>query len=227
MRRLLLLIALPFLLPSVTFAKTHEQPFDTPCANVWAAVRQVLLYSGKYGLLFASNEDMAASYNIGGALGGKRTNSVHLKANGQGCTMIVQTSFSGLAHNDVGDFVKRVTEAISENPSSKSPAPSAPEATPQSPTPPAPEQAAPSPDTPKPSEPEKAAPAPATSAKALSKSDIIDLLKGEVTSARVVALVKERNINFTPTDDDYKEIRAAGGGDDLINVLKAEAILKQ
>jgi len=61
----------------------------------------------------------------------------------------------------------------------------------------------------------------------LAKSEILDLLKGQVPSARVVELVKQRNINFNPTEEDYKEIRTAGGGDDLISVLKAEAILKQ
>jgi hypothetical protein len=72
-----------------------------------------------------------------------------------------------------------------------------------------------------------AQPAAASESKALAKSEILELLKGEVPSARVAELVKHRNINFTPTEDDYKDIRAAGGGDDLINVLKAEALLKQ
>jgi len=234
MRRLLLVAVLLF--PSTIFAKTHEEPFDAPCASVWAAVRQVLLYSGRYGLLFASNEDMAASYNIGGALGGKRTNSVHLKANGQGCTVIVQTAFSGLAHNDAGDFFKRVRDALAQGPPSKSPGASSSESVPQAPStppssPPAPAtaaspQPAPAGDAAKSAEVAKPAEQ-ANNSRALSEADILDLLKGEVPSARVAALIKERNINFTPTEDDYKEIRAAGGGDDLIKVLKAEAILRE
>lgn len=36
----------------------------------------------------------------------------------------------------------------------------------------------------------------------------------------MVTLVNQRGIAFTPTDDDIKEIRAAGGGDDLVNALK-------
>lgn len=63
--------------------------------------------------------------------------------------------------------------------------------------------------------------------KALGKADIVDLLKGEVPSARVVELVKQRGIKFAPTEDDYKEIRAAGGDDELISVLKAEALLRE
>lgn len=225
MRRLLLVVVLLF--PSTTFAKTHEEPFDAPCPSVWAAVRQVLLYSGKYGLLFASNEDMAASYNIGGALGGKRTNSVHLKAKGEGCTLIVQTAFSGLAHNDAGDFAKRVNEALAQVPPSKPQGASSSESVPRtSSTAPSPPPA-PSENAAKPADAGKPAPAVASNSRALSKADILDLLKGEVTSARVTVLIKERNISFTPTEDDYKELRAAGGGDDLISVLKAEALLRQ
>lgn len=70
-------------------------------------------------------------------------------------------------------------------------------------------------------------PAGGTNPRALGKADIVDLLKGQVPSPRVIELVKERSIKFTPSEDDYKEIRAAGGSDDLINVLKAEALLKQ
>jgi hypothetical protein len=64
---------------------------------------------------------------------------------------------------------------------------------------------------------------PAPNPKALGKQDILDLLKGFVTSQRVAALVKERGVKFTPTANDLAEIRAAGGQDDLINALKQAA----
>jgi hypothetical protein len=53
----------------------------------------------------------------------------------------------------------------------------------------------------------------------LAKAEIISLLQGDVPSARVADLVKERGIKFVPTPDDLKEIVAAGGGDDLINAI--------
>jgi hypothetical protein len=56
--------------------------------------------------------------------------------------------------------------------------------------------------------------------RAFTKAQILDLLKGGVPSARVVELVKERGINFSPTEDDLKEIRAAGGGDELVDALR-------
>ena len=70
---------------------------------------------------------------------------------------------------------------------------------------------------------EKAQPIVQPNSKALAKADILDLLKGDVTSERVAALVKDRGIKFVPTDDDLAEIRAAGGGDDLVNALKQAA----
>jgi hypothetical protein len=66
-------------------------------------------------------------------------------------------------------------------------------------------------------------PAKQTNAKGLAKSEILDLLKGEVPSARVARLVNERGIKFDLTEDDLNEIRAAGGGDDLVDALKESA----
>jgi hypothetical protein len=62
-----------------------------------------------------------------------------------------------------------------------------------------------------------------TNSKALTKADILDLLKGDVPSARVASVVRERGIKFVPAENDLKEIRDAGGGDDLVNAMKEAA----
>jgi len=59
-----------------------------------------------------------------------------------------------------------------------------------------------------------------TNPKGLAKADILDLLKNDVPSTRLAALVKEKGVKWVPTDDDLNEIRAAGGGDDLVDALK-------
>jgi len=67
-----------------------------------------------------------------------------------------------------------------------------------------------------------------TNSRALDKVGIVELLKGEVASERVADLVKNRGIKFVPTPDDLKDIRAAGGGDDVIDaVLQAAAGAKK
>jgi hypothetical protein len=63
-------------------------------------------------------------------------------------------------------------------------------------------------------------PAPPANPRGLARDDILQLLKGDVPSTRVAGLVKERGIKFTPTEDYFDQIRAAGGGDDLIDALK-------
>ncbi len=65
----------------------------------------------------------------------------------------------------------------------------------------------------------QAPPAAAGNSKGLSKAEILSLLGGDVPSSRVTELVKERGIKFAPTPDDLKDIRAAGGGDDLVDAI--------
>jgi hypothetical protein len=65
----------------------------------------------------------------------------------------------------------------------------------------------------------KARPTEPSNSKGLGKAEILSLLQGAVPSARVAELVKERGLKFVPTPDDLKEIRSAGGGDDLIDAI--------
>ncbi len=63
----------------------------------------------------------------------------------------------------------------------------------------------------------------AVNPKALDKAEIIALLVGAVSPSRVADIVKERGVKFTPTADDVKEIRAAGGSDELIQAVQGAA----
>lgn len=67
-----------------------------------------------------------------------------------------------------------------------------------------------------------------TNSQALDKDEILGLLKGDVPSERIAALVEERGIKFIPTETDLADIRAAGGGQVLVDALKkAGAAAKQ
>jgi len=59
--------------------------------------------------------------------------------------------------------------------------------------------------------------------RALDRGEIIGLLQGGVPPARIVELVKERGIKFSPSTDDVNAIRAAGGTDDLIEAIQQAA----
>jgi hypothetical protein len=103
------IVALP------SFAKTHKDEYSVSCTVLWAAVKDTLRNSGKYGIIGIDSTEMTASFNIGGTLTGKRINSVLLNSKGDAaCEMQVQTAFSGLANNDAGDFKKRVDESLAK-----------------------------------------------------------------------------------------------------------------
>jgi hypothetical protein len=97
------------------FAKTHKDDYGISCKTLWQAVHDVVRNSGKYGILSINDEEMQASYNIGGNLTGKRTNTVLLNPKGDNaCEMQIQTAYSGLVNNDAADFKKRVDESLAK-----------------------------------------------------------------------------------------------------------------
>ena len=107
---LLFTIAVP------VFASTHKENYSVPCSELWRAVKDTLRNSGKYGIISITDSEMTASYNIGGNWTGKRINSAILnsKDDGKGCELQIQTAFSGLANNDVGDFKVRVDQSMAK-----------------------------------------------------------------------------------------------------------------
>jgi hypothetical protein len=115
MRKITLVLLLSALVGVVprSFAKTHRDMFLVSCDALWPVVKNVIRNSGKYGVIGIDNTEMTISYNIGGFVAGKRINSLVLNRQGENsCEMQVQTSFSGLAHNDEGDLKKRVEAAL-------------------------------------------------------------------------------------------------------------------
>ena len=119
MKRICLFVIVSALagLGPVAFAKTHRDTYPVSCNVLWPAVKDAVRNSGQYGIIAIDNAEMAISYNIGGGLGGKRINSAVLNRLGENsCEMQTQTAFSGLVHNDAGDFKKRVEESLARLP---------------------------------------------------------------------------------------------------------------
>jgi hypothetical protein len=111
MKRLVSIMMLLFV-AGPGFAKTHKELFNVPCDALWSAVKDTLRNSAKYGIIGIDNAEMAASYNVGGTLTGKRVNSLVLNSSGSGCELQIQTAYSGIVNNDAGDFKKRVQESL-------------------------------------------------------------------------------------------------------------------
>ncbi len=111
-RSLVIALIVATAIPAI--AKTHKEDYSIPCTTLWPAVKDTIRNSGKYGIISITNEEMTASYNIGGNLTGKRINTVLLNPAGTGCEMQIQTAYSGLVNNDASDFKKRVDESLAK-----------------------------------------------------------------------------------------------------------------
>jgi rare lipoprotein A (peptidoglycan hydrolase) len=60
--------------------------------------------------------------------------------------------------------------------------------------------------------------------KSLSESDLLKLLAGGVYSGRIAALVRERGINFKPTNRDLELLRRAGADSELERAITAARV---
>jgi len=99
--------------------KTYKTTYPVPCSELWGAVKVALSNPDNYKDVQSDEEKMSADYNvkhsihwsvIGAVNQGK--NQVSLMPIGTTCEMSVVSMYSGLAHNDQGDFKKRVDESL-------------------------------------------------------------------------------------------------------------------
>ena len=101
--------------------KTYKNTYPVPCSNLWGAVKAALGNPDNYKDVQSDDDKMTADYNvkhsihwsvIGAVNQGK--NRVALSPTGTNCEMSVVSMYSGLSHNDQGDFKKRVDEALAK-----------------------------------------------------------------------------------------------------------------
>jgi len=101
--------------------KTYKTTYPVPCSELWGAVKVALSNPDNYKDVQSDEEKMSADYNvkhsihwsvIGAVNQGK--NQVSLMPIGTTCEMSVVSMYSGLAHNDQGDFKKRVDDSLAK-----------------------------------------------------------------------------------------------------------------
>jgi len=68
--------------------------------------------------------------------------------------------------------------------------------------------------------------APQTAKEPLTRDQVMALVKGSVPSARVIELVRQNGIGFTPTEDFLRTLRSAGADPALIDALRAASPAK-
>jgi hypothetical protein len=115
--------------------KTYKTTYSAPCSEVWGAVKVALGNPDNYKDVQSDEDKMTADYNvkhsihwsvIGAVNQGK--NHVSLLPIGTTCEMSVASMYSGLSHNDQGDFKKRVDEALAKLKNAPPSQPAKPEA---------------------------------------------------------------------------------------------------
>ena len=129
------MLALTLALPAFGAGdKTYKTTYPVPCSELWGAVKVALGNLDNYKDVQSDDDKMSADYNvkhsihwsvIGAVNQGK--NKVSLAPIGTKCEMSVVSMYSGLSHNDQGDFKKRVDEALAKVQASKSTEPKKPE----------------------------------------------------------------------------------------------------
>jgi hypothetical protein len=114
--------------------KTYKTTYAVPCSELWGAVKVALGNPDNYKDVQSDEDKMTADYNvkhsihwsvIGAVNQGK--NHVSLAPVGTTCEMSVVSMYSGLSHNDQGDFKKRVEEALAKPQAAKPTEPTKPE----------------------------------------------------------------------------------------------------
>ena len=114
--------------------KTYKTTYSVPCSELWGAVKVALGNPDNYKDVQSDEDKMTADYNvkhsihwsvIGAVNQGK--NHVALLPIGTTCEMSVVSMYSGLSHNDQGDFKKRVDEALAKLQAPKPAEPTNPE----------------------------------------------------------------------------------------------------
>ena len=124
MLKLWVVVLMSLVIASPAFAagsKTYQTMYPVACSEVWSAVKGALANPENYKDVQSDEEKMSAEYNVkhsihwsvSGAIN-QGKNKVALVPIGTTCQMNVVSMYSGLSHNDAGDFKKRVDEVMAK-----------------------------------------------------------------------------------------------------------------
>jgi hypothetical protein len=111
MKRLLFIMGM-LLICTLSWAKPKPatKTYTAACPKVWEATKVVV--QGNYDVLSLNDQAQTGSFTTGSAWTGVRPLTFTLSANAETCTVSVTGHFSGLIHNDKGDFFKRIQDTL-------------------------------------------------------------------------------------------------------------------
>ena len=106
------LFVLTLLIAAVpAMASPREKTYGVSCDRLWDAVKATSV-PPHYNDAALDDVHRKGVVSTGGGLSGKRYLQISLSGSGDACTLAVDGVFSGLAHDDKGDLLKRVDEVV-------------------------------------------------------------------------------------------------------------------
>ena len=119
--RIAVFAAMSIFLARPMFGETYKSAYPIPCSSLWSAVKDTLSNPKDYQVKKTDDTKMTASYKVNHSIHItitetilQRTNKVTLVPNASGCEMQVVSNYSGIEHDDRGDFKKRVDDALAK-----------------------------------------------------------------------------------------------------------------
>ena len=132
--RFTVLALLSLVLAVPMFGETYKSTYPIPCGDLWGAVKNTLSNPQNYDVKKNDDAKMTASYKVKHSIHVtitetilQRANKVTLVPNATGCEMQVVSNYSGIEHDDKGDFKKRVDESLAKEKGEQQPEPTADE----------------------------------------------------------------------------------------------------
>jgi hypothetical protein len=110
---------LPLVLAVPVSAETYKTEYPIACSALWPAVKDALSNQTNYKVKSMDDAKMTASYKVNHAIHItitetvlQRTNKVTLVDHTGGCEMQDVSNYSGVEHDDEGDFRTRVNNSL-------------------------------------------------------------------------------------------------------------------
>jgi hypothetical protein len=130
--RIAVLAVMSIFLARPIFCETYKSTYPIPCSSLWGAVKDTLSNPKNYEVKKTDDTKMTASYKVNHSIHVtitetilQRTNKVTLVPNASGCEMQVVSNYSGIEHDDKGDFKKRIDESLAKAKGEPQPEPTA------------------------------------------------------------------------------------------------------
>jgi hypothetical protein len=110
-----LVLALPML------GETYKDTYQVPCSDLWPAVKDALSNPANYTIVKNDDGKMTSTFKVKHQIHVtitetllQRNNKATLVSKGTSCEMQNVSNYSGVEHDDRGDFKKRVDESLAK-----------------------------------------------------------------------------------------------------------------